>query len=378
MTRPLVKTLLFLSGALVLAALILALVFWLGMRGLVQAVGAVFGPPEGETRVEMLTPEQLAEGGYALILGDFVTGSGPRLIDDPDALARLQPQLWYLDERDAGSFAAAAMGTLMGMNPTREIGALMRDGVTLRRFSCRAVLCQTWPAEGAQAAKWGLGALRGAAPGRAVEYVTGYYDTHESYLAAHARVLEDPDRWFAEAGGEIPAPPDSGLRAVHVDFAGELAAKPPPAGWAPDPLPERTALVLHAIGWIGDSGGRIASVRATPMPLWVMKDGTFLHDGNGSRALPDLTLMERGLVLEIPHTRLEEVLARIDAGLIPPPDRLVLGDALHRAFAAWGLETDCLPGCGAVDEGRIIWRGSAVPGARPQWRIESWRPLPDE
>ncbi|MFE3839274.1 hypothetical protein [Pseudogemmobacter sonorensis] len=362
--------------------LILALVLGLGVFGWWQVRNAVQGlfsglpGAQGPARVEMLDGRDPASGRVALVLEDFVTGSGPRLIRDPEVLARLAPDLWYMDQTSVGSMIGQATLTLMGMPPVQRIGTLLEDGAAVRDFTCLSVDCIGWRGKDDRSL-WGLGALSAAPPpGEPVEQVTGWYDTHDAYLAAHARAAEDPLTWFAKPGGGTPDPGDDGMRGILVTLPTVISASPPRFDAPPD-QEAQAELETLARGWIEGSSARIEGIHATgPNPFWVLKDDDRLHDENGSRTLPDLSWHSAEISLQLPEAEVETLLSRIGATDRPAPETALIAPAIARAFALWGLDTACLPGCGAIDRNRITTAIDIYVTPAPHWQLPLWRLLP--
>ena len=343
-------------------------------------------PPE---RVEVLADVDargIASGRYALILDDFVTGSGPRLISDPAELEALRPQLWYLRESHAGTFVSTSIGLTMGMPPYKKIGTLLHDGVVVEDFNCLSVICRTWPDGGADNPDWGLGGLRGAPPpGAAIERISSHFENYDAYLIAHKSIAADPTRLFASAESAAIAPPDTGMRNVYIDLPSELVTLVEPATSPPQMVPQEAAIDVtaqltgQAKAWIGEGPGNVVAVRISdPAAFQVRQDHNIVTDAEGRiRTLPGLGWRDRSITIEVPEDRLEEVTARIDTGFAASPDTLRLNDATHSAFVAWGLDASCLPGCGGADMSRIITASSFMVAPRPSWTIETWRILPD-
>ncbi len=389
MKKPHRKALILGLGGAVVLALAGAFMGQMTGRGIGDPVTPVAETPESSPqdaprRVELLAgldEAALKSGKYALVLEDFVTGSGPRLITDGASLAALQPSLWYLDEGAGATVAAAIAPGTMGLPPSRSIGALIEDGRVVKEFSCLPVSCQSWPETGAEQGSWGMGALRGQVPGAVpLEQLTSHYETYDSYLIAHKSIAADPTRWFATPRDEAVLPPDTGLRRIHIDLPSELVTLDDPAGTPPesdDVQTQSAALSAYAKAWIGDGPGEVVAVRISePMPFWVLKDDALVSDTGGNRALPGIGWRDRSITIELPDARIEEVAARIDTGFAPPPDTLRLADEVHRAFVTWGLDTSCLPGCGAADVSRIMRASGYTVSPRPSWSITSWREIP--
>ncbi|MCL4066988.1 hypothetical protein M3484_10430 [Pseudomonas sp. GX19020] len=337
-----------------------------------------------------ISDDELASGQYALLLEDFVTGAGPRLITDSATLAELRPSLWYLDGSGDGDITGAEISGETGGAPVTEIGTLLKDGAAVRTFTCLTILCRTWTAGAGSPENWGMGALRQALP-RSVpaELITSHFQNYDSYLINHDAIATDPIRWFAEPGAEVVLPPDTGLRRIHIDLPSELVTLRDPVGLPPKVTPEaRTEAVAEdevarlteqAKAWLGDGPGTVTSVRLTaPMPFFVLQDGTYLTDSGKNRVLPGIGWRDRAITIELPEARLEEVTARIDTSFAPSPDLLRLTDAVHRAFGSWGLDTSCLPGCGIADQSRIIQTTIVTVSPRPSWSITAWRILSED
>lgn len=319
-----------------------------------------------EARVELL-----AEAPDAVILSGFVTGDVPRLLTG-SALERHREALWVTNTADAGNVIGASIFLLMGMPPVTEIATSFRAGAALRSFDCLTVGCITWPKD--SAAPWGLAPLRGqgAALGPEVRRETQSFTDHDDYLAAHAEALADPLRWFVRPGAEVPMPADSEIRLVVVALPSELLAEPPDfRGAKADParLAELQAL---AETMLGDSGGTVQAILGVEaMPIWALLDGQYLQDAGGTRALPKLTYRSPVLRLEVPMTGVAAVLARFEALALPPADLSPLDPALAAAFAGWGLDGTCLPGCGGFGVASQA-QAEADVGPAPLWTLDLW------
>ncbi|WP_283177358.1 hypothetical protein [Gemmobacter sp. 24YEA27] len=341
-----------------------------------------------------ISDDELASGQYALILEDFVTGAGPRLITDSATLAGLRPSLWYLDASGGGNVTGDITGAdIAGETaraPLTEIGTLLKDGAAVGTFSCPTIQCRTWPAGADSPENWGMGALRDSVPHSApAELITSHFENYDSYLINHDAIASDPGRWFAEPGAEKVLPPDTGLRRIHIDLPSELVALRDPVGLPPEKAPEaRTEAVAEdevarlteqAKAWLGGRPGTVTSVRVTaPIPFFVLQDGTYLTDAGKNRVLPGIGWRDRAITIELPEARLDEVTARIDTSFAPSPDLLRLTDAVHRAFDIWGLDASCLPGCGIADQSRIIQAADVTVSPRPSWSISSWRVMSED
>ncbi|VDC29204.1 hypothetical protein [Pseudogemmobacter humi] len=375
MPKSQVKMLLALLGAILIGGAITAAVnLWLAGRlvhGAVDFARLVFVGETVAGRVDMLEGADPAEGGYALILGDLVTGRGPRLVTDPTAIRAIAPDLWYMQEgREGGIFAAAPDPA----KPQIEVGALLRDGVTLRQFYCPEESCRG----GFAGTESGLGRLYGIdpPPGIAVEHVTGHYQNHDSYLAAHAAIAADPDRWFAVPGAETPLPRDDSPAQISVTLPAELLPYDSGAASYEAEREAEAALQRIGLGWLGDAGGEVRVQKSWPMDLPVEAPPPTEGQAELDR-LPGLSYRERRIILDVAPAGLDAVLERIDLSGFAAPDLLGLDDALYHAFGAAGYDTACLPGCARVRSGRINHPAGIEIRPAPAWRIESWRPLPD-
>lgn len=335
-----------------------------GLKGVLQPLGLA------TDRIE------LVEGAPdALILSPFVTGDVPRLLTGP-ALESRADALWYKDTVDTGNTIGTVIFGLMGMPPMTEIATAYKGGVAREQFICLTMACQSWPQD--PAAPWGLAALRGLgdALGPEVRLERQSFTDHAAYLAAHAEVAADPQRWFAVPGAEVPLPGDKGMRRVGISLPAELVAVAPPQGVPEEDAARVAELQELARKVVGDSGGRIVAVSGTwPMPLWALNHGRPVTDpaaGDALRALPGLSYRRPVLELEIPAAAVEAARARFEALALPPADLSALPGALAQAYAAWGLDAACLPDCGGVDA--YLPAQAAFDSAEPPfWAIDFWQ-----
>ena len=321
----------------------------------------------------------LAEQPDALILLPFVTGDVPRLVT-ASRLQDLAPQLWYTDNINVGNLIGGVLVGMMGLPPITEIGTGFRGGVATRSHQCMTVGCQNWPNEAAP--PWGLANLRGQgdALGPEVRQEHLSFSDYAAYQTAHAAALADPLQWLAKPGAETLLPADDGLRLVVVRLPSLLLPGIPGDGLTEDPVQAKALADMTAALLEGTSGTVQGAFGTSPMPLWVQKNGSYLYDANGSRALPDLVVYQRGLRLMVPQAELPSVLARARALNLPPPDLGLVETAIADAFAAWGEDRTCLPDCGKVAEQMQI-RTEVNTGGEPFWVLDIWhipKALPDD
>ena len=356
----------------VLAALALA-VFVTFYVMIIRPVESALAPATPENaRVQML-----AGAPDAVIVMPFVTGDVPRLIAGA-ALDRHRAALWYTDTTDAGNIIGAVVLGTMGMAPSQAIGTSFRAGIPQQSFDCLSVGCINWPTDGA--AIWGLGALRGMgdALGPEVVFHRETHDDFATYLAAYRAVEADPSQWFSRPQDLQPLPGDDGLRLMVIRLPDEVLVHAPVFG-ANDEDPAREAELTRLAGQlVADTGGQVEAVLNTaPMPLWALKDGMTMFDADGAmRALPDLTFRGPVLRLKVPADKVAVVRARLDATALPGPDLAMVDTALRAAYAGWGEDPACLPGCGGVAAGGWQTTPEISLGGTPFWTLDYWQTPP--
>lgn len=316
--------------------------------------------------------EVLAGDPDAVILMPFVTGDVPRLLTG-DALESRRKILWYTQNVDAGNVVGGVIFGMMGLPPVTELATGFRGGVAVKVHDCVTIGCQGWHDQ--SDTFWGMGVLRGRgdALGPEATLERQSFADHAAYLAAHAAVLADPLQWFAQPGAEVALPGDDGLRLLVISLPTEVLAHAPVFG-ANDEDPAREAeLTALAEGLVEGTGGTVESVLGTaPMPIWVISEGMPLFDAGGAlRALPDLTFRNPVLRLSVPEAGVAVVQERLDALAFPGPDGAALAGAVRAAFAGWGLDPDCLPGCGGVDTD-LRDRVALDAGPAPFWVLDVW------
>jgi pimeloyl-ACP methyl ester carboxylesterase len=125
--------------------------------------------------------------------------------------------------------------------------------------------------------------------------------------------------------------------------------------------------------------GRLQSLTGvTPLPFWTHQNGRPLIDsGGGSRALPDIALLQPGLTLSVPKAQAERVatMARQKASTSAwlPPNTALIDQAIARAFALWGIEASCLPDCGSATPAAPLQMTTEVNlSPLPVWALEYW------
>ena len=311
--------------------------------------------------VRMTGDPDLANGGYALVLGDIITGRGPLLIEDTAAIQALSRDLWY--SRPSGPGASGS--------PQVEVGALLAEGKTLRLFTCPESDCGSWfiGAEDQGAQNSGFAALRKRVtlPGRPVEHITGYYDSYEAYQRGHAAILSAPDRWFARPGAERLQAEDEAPGEIEITLPVELLSGAPEDG-------EDAEGDLAKIGadWLQDIPGHAEVTLGLPEPIRLTLLPPLSEDGT-QITLPGLQYRSRMITLRLAGSDTEAVAARIGLSPFQMPDLLSLTDAMHQALAGAGYDTACLPGCAVVELGRINQAAGVEIRAAPGWQIESWR-----
>ncbi|MGB4826792.1 MAG: hypothetical protein WBP18_05865 [Paracoccaceae bacterium] len=316
--------------------------------------------------------EVLAGDPDAVILMPFVTGDVPRLVTGPQ-LEALRPQLWYDDTETVGTLFGGLVVATMGVPPITDIATAFKDGVPIKAHVCITISCNLGAND--LAATWGVAGLKGLGDALGPEVRQDHlsFGDHAAYLAAHAVVLADPLQWFAQPGAEVALPGDDGLRLVVISLPTEVLAHAPVFG-ANDEDPAREAeLTALAEGLVEGTGGTVEAVLGTaPMPIWVISEGMPLFDAGGAlRALPDLTFRNPVLRLSVPEAGVAVVQERLDALAFPGPDGAALAGAVRAAFAGWGLDPDCLPGCGGVDTD-LRDRVALDAGPAPFWVLDVW------
>ena len=323
-------------------------------------------PPQ-DLRVELL-----ANAPDAVILMPFVTGDVPRLVSGPQ-LEALRSQLWYDDTETLGTLFGGFVVATMGVPPITDIATAFKDGVPIKTHACITVSCNF--AANDMAATWGVAGLKGLGDALGPEVRQEYqaFTDHSAYLAAHAGALADPLQWFSLPGDEVPLPGDDGMRQVVISLPTEVLAHAPVFGANDEDPAREAALNALAEGLVEGTGGTVDAVLGTaPMPIWVIKDGLPLMDGdNGLRALPDLTIRNPVLRLSVPASGVAVAQERLAAMAFPGPDVAAVDGALMAAFAGWGLHPACLPDCGGVDSD---FRPDVTfdTGPAPVWTLTIW------
>ena len=349
----------------------------LGLCGVVlAALIVVFLRMEGpvaKTPAQPVDPrvDVMAGAPDAVILMPFVTGEVPRLVTGA-RLQELAPQLWYTDDSDAGDLVGSLLFSMMGLPPITDIAVGFQGGLAIKSHACITLDCQNWPQGAAQ--QWGMAGMRGRGDslGPEVQLESETFGDHDAYLAAHAAVLADPQQWFADPGAAVPLPGDDGIRLVVISLPTLLVPGVPGKGASEDPA-QAQALKEMAATLLEGTGGTVEALYgAASTTLWAMKDGAYLRDGDATRGLPDLVAYQRTLRLMVPEAQVVQVSMRARALALPPPDQRLVNAALVRAFAAWGEDASCLPGCGSV-ETPLQYGIDVNRGTDPFWRLRVWR-----
>lgn len=364
------KTLALAAAGTVAAALII-----LASALLLPGPGAVHSEeqkaPDSPREVIRLTGGiDLSKGGYALILGDLVTGRGPLLVEDENSLRRLASDLWYSQPAADGAGSAETAGSAEAP-PRVEVATLLHEGRALRLFSCPESDCGSWfigaDSEGARNSGFGALRQRSSLPGSPVGHVTGYYDSYTAYQRAHEAINASPGRWFALPGGEILQGEDQTPVRMEVTLPSELL-KSAEAG-----AEEQTeSLMKLSAQWLGESGGSAMLTISPPEPLSVTLLPP-LSDSGTEIPLPGLQSRSRRITLRLPEADAAAVAGRIDLSGFPMPDLLILPDAAHQALLAEGYDASCLPHCVSLSSGRINQPAGVEIHPAPGWQIESWR-----
>lgn len=324
--------------------------------------------------VRMLEGVDLTKGDYGLILDDFVTGVGPRLITGNEELEQLKNSLWYSNPINIGTVVSQSMFSMMGMPPQQKIASLVRNGATARKFECLSINCINWPKLDDPEKVWGLGFMRGKdkIPGRPVRRVWESFTQYEAYRAAHATALKNPDVIFAEIGDEIPKPPDDGLRDIRVSLPTQVfpisitSSKPDAAAEA--------KLRDMAEEWASGFGASVTSVYVTPaLPLWLLRNKEYVYNDNGSIALSNVSYIDRSISFSIRVESAEAFKKYLSELDWPPMGHDILPQAIAQTFKDHRLDTTCLPSCGGFEETRLIDHLTVSQEAEPSWELRLWQ-----
>lgn len=332
-----------------------------------------------ERNLKPATPENarvdMLEGRPdAVILSEFVTGDVPRLLRG-DALDTWSEALWFTDNIDAGNVIGAVIFGMMGMPSSTPIGTAFVDGRSITTFDCLTVGCINWPKKAT--GMWGLGAMQGqgGALGPEVQLEHETFRAYDAYLDAHANVAADPLRWFAYPGAEIPNPDSDGLRLVVITLPTHLVSIARDADLGLEEAAMTEDLRARANNLIAGLGGEVQAVfGATPMPLWVMKNGTYLRDDDGgTRRLPKYATYSPTLRVRVPVDAIPILRTRLAEVSFPGADYSLIEPAIERAFAAWGIDADCLPECGSVAPTTELQDSAEISVATPHfWTLSFW------
>lgn len=341
-----------------------------------QPIQQVLEPATPENaRVDMLEGQP-----DAVILSSFVTGDVPRVLRG-DALHARSEVLWFTNNLDAGNLLGAVIFGMGGMPPTTGIGTAFTNGTPTATFSCVSVDCINWPRN--QTGMWGLGALQGQgeALGPEVRLQQETFAVYDAYLEAHASVAADPLRWFVDTGAEIPEPDSDGLRLVVINLPTRLVPTAPDAVLGLDDATMAEELMARANDLIAGLAGEVQGIHgANPLPLWVMKNDTYLRDDDGgTRRLPEYASHSPTLRVRVPVDAIPILRTRLAEASFPGADYSVIERAIERAFAAWGVDANCLPQCGGVYP-TTEFRDSAEMSVAPPpfWTLSFWIvPPPD-
>lgn len=326
----------------------------------------------GSGIVKMLDDVDLDAGEYALILDDFVTGRGPRMIVGNAALAELEDRLWYDNPVHFGSVATQGVFSLMGMPRVQEIGSLVRDGITIRTFDCLSVNCINWPTFDDAESVWGLGGFRQEAGriGSPVRAVTNHFMRYDDYVEAHANAADDPSLIFAEIGAEILLPPDDGLRTVTLVLPTEIL----PLAYTSEPQGDAEQdLTRQAQGWIAGHDAEIASLTISQtLPFWLRRNGETVYDDDGLVAVRDVSYISRVIHFSVASADANAVVSDLRALDFPPPDTSLLAEPIARTFQDQGFDTACLPACGSIDNTLLIDSTDVYRQPEPSWTLRLW------
>jgi len=289
----------------------------------------------------------------------------------------LRPSLWFRETRKEGGLFSAV--SEVGRART-EVATLLKNGAAIRIITCPTEECGAlftlWDQQGARNS--GFAAIRAAAsaPGAAVDYVTGYYDSYDAYRAAHAAIAADPDRWFARPGAELAELAGDGMGEIRVSLPVVLLPYGPHQASEATEKAAEAALITLGQSWLGNVPGEVRVMQPWPREIYI--DWQEPRDDR-PLSLPGVSYRQSEIFLEMPLARQAEVEAVIRAKIgesgFLPPDLLTLEDALHQAVALGGHDTSCLPGCARVQSQRINHNAEIWPRPVPGWQIESWRLL---
>lgn len=369
--RNVISILILIAGFVAGMTIATALFSWVVLSKLT----GIFSPATAEnSRTEMVV-----ENADAMILMSFVTGDVPRLLRGP-ALDKWSGNLWYTNNADAGTVVGAVLFGLMGMPLFEDIGTAFEAGVPVESFSCVTAGCITWPA--GETDMWGLLPLRGlgAALGPEVYLEHATFTDYESYREAHAEVSRDPLRWFAYPHNHVLQPDTDGKRQVVISLPIRLMTISPTTRMSEQNSALAEELKVFASKLIEGIDGSIKSVRGTDnMPLWVTKDEDYLRDPDGSLlALPQLAATNPTLVLNVDASAVPIVRERLRIAAVPPADLSAIPSAVASAYIQWGIDTDCLPGCGGATPSAFVNETAEMSvSAKPFWSLSYWRIPPE-
>lgn len=369
--RNWLKTLLATGGFLIVAFLVFVLAVWWQFRNWGEFSWGNKGDA-GPKIVHLLDAADPEAGPYGVIFGEIVTGDQALLVRDQAWLEAQKDALWFEDRDSLGSFVGGFVFGMMGMPLSRQIGEVVQGGVVVASYSCLSVNCQDGLISG-------MDGLKGAVPGVPVAQDTLFFTSYEAYLAAHAAVVADPERWFASLDDQDTLPDDDGMRRVTVTWPAGLLPSAPDFRPAYDDPQARARLEDWAEALIAQTGGRIDDIAITEgMPLWLLKDGVFVHDESDGAtvALSDLSLRTAIIRLNVPVRQLDEIIRRYQDNPPPGADLHLLEPAVARGFVARGFETSCLPECGGAIQQGLENEAELSVGSGPSWSFRVWELTP--
>lgn len=329
--------------------------------------------------VHLLDGADQPEGDYALILHEFVTGAGSRLIEDEAELSALAGDLWYRSQWDPASVLGQSFFTLLGMPPVEHIGTLLKDGAVEQEFFCLSVNCAQWRGVVNSDEVWGMAGLYRLHPavGSPVDRSSQSFTDYGAYLQAHAAVADDHTRFYARTNGAMAAPPDDGQRGIRVSLPSEIVQVSPAERLAEANGEEAEPLRRLAEEWLEGTGGTVDTVSITTrQPLWVLYEDGYVYEAGGTVGLRGVSFNTRQIRISVPKDQVGAVHARIEAAQFPPPDRSLLVQPLVQTFVAQNIDTACLPQCGDVEDTQLFEDMDVFVEPDPTWVLELWEPIP--
>ncbi|MGH6763573.1 MAG: hypothetical protein ACRECW_18510 [Phyllobacterium sp.] len=216
----------------------------------------------------------------------------------------------------------------------------------------------------------------GAELGPEVQLEHASFTEYNAYRAAHEAVSNDPLRWFAEPGNNVPKLDSDGTRQVVISLPTRLIPiKPSTEMPAKNPAfeDELQSLASKLTDGLDASGQTINGTDS--MPIWVTKNGDYIRGADGGTvALPELATTSPTLRLTVKDEDVAIVRERFEAAGIPPADLSEIAPAVADAYAKWRITASCLPECGGVISSNSPFREAAEMSvsAAPFWSISFW------